>query len=97
MLDPHPAWASEAAALRARLAEAETSGLSDDEWEPVYDALHVLEELIAGTPAATPVGIAIQVRMALACEKDGAVSMLGDVELTALRQAIASLDQLNRF
>jgi hypothetical protein len=92
--DPHPTWASEAAALRAQLAKAETSGLSDDEWEPIYDALHVLEELIASTPAATLVGIAIQVHMALACEKDGAMSMLGDVERMALRQAIASLDRL---
>ena len=92
--DPHPAWASKAAALRAQLAKAETSGLSDDESEPLYDALHVLEELIASTPAATPVGIATQVHMALACEKDGSMSMLGDVELTALRQAIASLDRL---
>lgn len=89
--DPHPGWAAEVAAELARV-DALPEDASDEDSEPRYSRVFELWGLIGATPARTAAGVAVQVRLALDCEAEG--STLGEIEVVALRNALATLDRL---
>jgi hypothetical protein len=86
-IDPHAAWASEAAALRAA-----AGGKDGDDPDGLIDRCWEIEDRMAATPARTPAGILAQVRLVLASIEDEAVQEERDG--TALRNAVASLEVL---
>jgi hypothetical protein len=87
-VDPHVAWAEQIARLRA-LYRAD---MTDAESDVLYERILALEERISTTLARTPLGIAEQIKLAIACEDEG--STLTDEAVAALRQAVVSLQQI---
>lgn len=90
--DPHLAWEREAAVLRAQARAPATLRRNDADAmiDALTDRIWALEERIAITPAATPAGIAAQIRLAIVGVEEG----MGDTEEQALRNAEAALQTL---
>jgi hypothetical protein len=82
--DPHSGWAAEIARLRATANEHP----DDTEGDAAYSRVVALEDLIAATPA----GIAAQIKLSVECHDDG--STLSECYVSALRQAIGALERL---
>ncbi len=91
-VDPHIEWEREAAALRAQARAPATLRCNDADAtiDTLTDRIWALEERIAATPAATPGGIAAQIRLAIVGIEEG----MGDTEEQALRSAEAALQRL---
>ena len=92
MADPHVAWARELDALRAYLNGPDHPPVETLAKLPEWTRFEELERLIGETPAATPVGAAEQVRLAIRCTNEG--STLGDCERAGLDNALATLERL---
>ena len=88
MVDPHIGWAEQIAQLRTLYR----SDMTDAESDIIYEAVLALETQISTTLARTPLGIAEQIKLAIACNDEG--SILTDEAVEALRLAVSGLQQL---
>lgn len=88
--DPHAAWHVEVQRLRDLIND--TSWRSDEESDVPFFEMLRLEELIATTPATTPAGVAVQIRLVHENHVNG--SQIGETEEAALASALTALAQL---
>lgn len=89
-VDPHVEWAKQRAHLLEVLAIEDDALVQD----VLLDRAYALDELIASTPAHTPLGIAEQVRLAV--EARDAHGALSKADVTGLRNAVAALETMAR-
>lgn len=84
-ISDHTLWHRQAGDLLAQARAVEDEARRGE----LHDRVHELRAFIAATPAETPAGLATQISLAI--EADEAGSMLGELELAALRSAHEAL------